>query len=247
MNKEFRFKEIDEEGLQTLETIADAHNFNRWMYETVAQHIIPGNILEIGSGIGNISRFFMDDHIPIVQSDLRENYCSFLVHKYGHHPFCQNILQLDIVHPEFDSVYAHLFESFDNVYALNVLEHIEDDQQAILNCHKLLRPGGRVIMLVPAYQSLYNGFDEELFHFRRYSQTQFQKLFQTADFHLSDTYHFNFMGILGWFVSGSLMRNRIIPSGQMQLYNYLVPTFRRIDEWVNGRVGLSLVCVGEKS
>jgi 16S rRNA A1518/A1519 N6-dimethyltransferase RsmA/KsgA/DIM1 with predicted DNA glycosylase/AP lyase activity len=56
----FSFKELDIEGQATLEAIAAAPNFNEWMY-TVTSRRLTGRILEIGSGIGNISEQFLND------------------------------------------------------------------------------------------------------------------------------------------------------------------------------------------
>ena len=58
MTDTFNFKEYDLEGLQTLEAMAAAPRLNQWMYETIGKQL-DGNILEIGSGIGNISQFFL--------------------------------------------------------------------------------------------------------------------------------------------------------------------------------------------
>ena len=57
--KEFQFKVEDKEGLNTLETISKADKFNRWMFDTISPYC-KGRILEIGSGIGNISQFFIN-------------------------------------------------------------------------------------------------------------------------------------------------------------------------------------------
>ena len=66
-------KEIDIEGLETLNVIEKANKFNKWMYETIKPYS-KGRILEIGCGIGNISEFFINDNFDIVLSDLRDNY-----------------------------------------------------------------------------------------------------------------------------------------------------------------------------
>ncbi len=58
------------------------------------------------------------------------------------------------------------------------MEHIENDHLAIHNCRKLLKKGGKLIILVPAFQSLYNGFDKELYHYRRYTKHTLNKLFK---------------------------------------------------------------------
>ncbi|MCC6516189.1 MAG: class I SAM-dependent methyltransferase, partial [Chitinophagales bacterium] len=55
---DFHFKEIDADGQTTLEAIDKADNFNEWMYQTI-KPFCKGKVLEIGSGIGNISRYFL--------------------------------------------------------------------------------------------------------------------------------------------------------------------------------------------
>ena len=80
--KDFAYKEYDLEGMETLEAIAGANQFNEWMYHTTARNL-TGNVIEIGSGIGNISSFFVRDQRNIQLSDIRENYCAFLRDNFG--------------------------------------------------------------------------------------------------------------------------------------------------------------------
>ncbi len=60
-------------------------------------------------------------------------------------------------------------QSVDVLVMLNVLEHIEDDLEALRKAFNLLKPGGSLVIEVPAFPSLYDAYDEELCHFRRYS------------------------------------------------------------------------------
>jgi len=244
--KKFIFKELDQEGLDTLRTISKARKFNQWMFETIQPFIKAGRILEVGSGIGNISEFFLNNGYDICLSDVRENYCGYLQEKYKDHPQLIDIVRLDLVDPLFEQIYAPFLGSFDTVYALNVIEHIEDDVLALQNCKKLLRPGGRLIILVPAYQTLYNRFDENLYHFRRYTRSSMKEVFIKNQIPVLADFHFNFIGILGWVLSGSILRKEGIPSGQMKIYDRLVPVFRMIDKILLRKIGLSVVVVGEK-
>lgn len=63
-------------------------------------------------------------------------------------------------------------ESFDVVVALDVLEHIENDQTALLEWRRVLKESGKVLITVPAYQWLWSGHDESLHHWRRYTTSK---------------------------------------------------------------------------
>ncbi len=244
MSQSFTYKEIDIEGMDTLSVLSDADKLNKWFFDVIRPYC-SGEILEVGSGIGNISQFFIENKLSITLSDLRSNYLEALSKRFPSFNEKKMIL-FDLVDPDFDSKYLHLFESFDTIFALNVVEHIEQDALAISNCHKLLKKGGNLIILVPAYQALYNRFDKELEHYKRYNNRSLNDLFIKADFKIVKSRYFNFAGIPGWFVSGRLLKNKIIPEGQLKFYNRLVPLFRIVDKLIFNRAGLSVITVGQK-
>ncbi|NNG38996.1 methyltransferase domain-containing protein [Flexivirga sp. ID2601S] len=61
-------------------------------------------------------------------------------------------------------------ESFDLVTALDMIEHIEDDDAAVRNIHRVLRPGGTAIIAVPADPKLWSSHDVAVNHVRRYTR-----------------------------------------------------------------------------
>jgi len=61
-------------------------------------------------------------------------------------------------------------QSFDLLIASDVLEHIQDEQQALREWSRVLRPGGCAIIFVPAYQQLWSQHDVANHHFRRYTK-----------------------------------------------------------------------------
>ena len=63
-------------------------------------------------------------------------------------------------------------ESFDLVTALDVIEHIEDDRAVLAEVRRVLRPGGTLLITVPAYQALWGPQDEISHHKRRYRARQ---------------------------------------------------------------------------
>ena len=68
--------------------------------------------------------------------------------------------------------------SFDVVTAMDVVEHIDNDKAAMSEILRVLKPGGRVFVTVPAYQSLWSEHDEALHHYRRYTSGSLKDVFQ---------------------------------------------------------------------
>jgi SAM-dependent methyltransferase len=241
MKKEVEYKS----GTDTLEVISDAENFNHWMYQTIKPHC-SGNILEVGSGIGTISQFFLTDNFEISLSDLSRDYFKILENKFSGYKNLNGLFTLDFAEKELELKYPHLIGQFDTVFALNVLEHVPDHEQSIKNCYSLLKPDGKLVILVPAFQTLFNKFDVALEHQRRYTPKSLERVMAIPGFKVIHTQFFNVAGILGWFVSGKMMRKNTIPGGQMRLYDQLVPLWKIVDWFLKPFCGLSVICVAQK-
>lgn len=233
-------------GYATLETLSQAQQFNRWMASIIISWLKPGESLEIGAGIGNLSHLILEASFPLTVSDVHTDYLRLLKQRFTQHSHFKGCHRLDIGRKDHTTGLQQNCQPFKNVFALNVIEHVENDQQALANCHELLAPGGRAIILVPAFPWLYNVFDKHLGHFRRYTQKGLQEKMQSVGFRIIHCQYFNAIGILGWAFSGSLLRKTQIPTSQMKGFDLMVPFFRKIDPLFQSFVGLSLCCVGEK-
>lgn len=82
-------------------------------------------------------------------------------------------------------------EQFDVVIALDVLEHIENDAQAVSEIHRVLKPGGTVIIFVPAFMALWGEADEMGRHFRRYQKPELLKRLRDGGFTVEHSSYFN--------------------------------------------------------
>ena len=244
-SKVFEFKEDDVEGLATLESIANADKLNEWMFNELAP-FASGRVLEIGSGIGNISQFCIVNDWDITLSDIRDHYCDMLKEKFSTYKNLRGVLNIDLVHPDFEKLYIKQIGTYDFVFALNVVEHIEEHELALKNAKKLLTSTGRVFILVPAYQQLYNQFDKELYHYRRYTKKSLRLVMSKAGLKNEKSFYFNAAGIPGWVLYGGILKHKIIPSGQMKIFNSLVPIFKIIDKILLKKVGLSTITVAKK-
>ena len=71
-------------------------------------------------------------------------------------------------------------ETFDLVTAIDVLEHMPDDLAGLREIHRVLRPGGFVVLTVPAFQVLWGEHDELYGHYRRYRTAQVAALLEAS-------------------------------------------------------------------
>lgn len=235
----------DPVGSETLGTISEAGVFNKWMYSAISPYL-NGKILEIGSGLGNISAFLLEDKQNVTLSDLRPEYCSYLTRHFRESRSLEDVVKIDIAEKNFDAVYSHLLGSFDSLFALNVIEHIEDDATALNNCKKLLKDQGTLVILVPSYKWLFCRFDRELGHFRRYNRNSLRSLVSTTGIEIQNLFNFNAAGVAGWLLFGKLLNGRQIREGQMKIYDNFVSLFRLIDRLLFHKFGLSLIITGKK-
>ena len=60
--------------------------------------------------------------------------------------------------------------TFDLITCLDVIEHVADDRLALAELHRVCRPGGFMLVTVPAYQALWSRHDDANHHYRRYSR-----------------------------------------------------------------------------
>lgn len=233
-----------EVGLSTLENLAECPALNAWMYQTIRPYV-KGRVLEIGSGIGNISEQFVKDGYPITVSDYSLDYCRALEKRFGYESLVEDVVHLDLADKDLEAHHPELLGTFNTLFALNVVEHIELDGLAISNCRKLLAKQGNVVILVPSYPGLYNILDEKLEHFRRYT-TESMRMLLSPDFKVTTTFHFNLAAIPGWFWAGSVLKKPTLPAGPLKWYNRLVPLFKFMDELTFHQAGVSVIGVGQR-
>jgi SAM-dependent methyltransferase len=149
---------------------------NAWLRFDLVRRMIPAgvaDVLEVGCGQGSLG----------VRLAARYNYlglepdgesCAVAKQRIalGGRGEVRDVL-VESLHPD---------ERFDLVCAFEVLEHIEDDEGALRSWAARLRPGGWLLLSVPAHQSRYAAADQAVGHFRRYDREPMAALLERAGF-----------------------------------------------------------------
>jgi SAM-dependent methyltransferase len=228
----------DPVGADTLEQLSGAERYNRWMFDRLRRWV-GRRVLEIGSGIGNLSAFLVGSE-RLVLTDTREEYLGRLRKRFAGHP---NVAVERLYLPNEHGRLAG--QRFDTIICLNVLEHVEDDSGSLVAIRGMLAPEGRLVLLVPALPALYGTMDRALGHHRRYTRAGLASLLERAGFNVAHIEYFNFAGVPGWWFAGRVLKRQMIPAGSLKLYDALVPLFR-LERLLPWRVGQSLIAIGER-
>jgi SAM-dependent methyltransferase len=227
-------------GAETLELLASAPQYNRWQFEMVAP-FLGRRILEVGSGIGNMSEQFLEGRPELlVVTDTDPYYRARLAERFAGRP---EVVVEALSMPDSGAGPRFARHRLDTVIATNVVEHIEDDLGTVTTMRHLLVPGGRAIILVPALQVLYGEMDRELGHFRRYSRSGLAALLRRAGLTVERMMWFNRAGVFGWWFNGRIRKVSRIPLDQLRAFDRLVPLLR-LERLVPLPFGQSLIAVG---
>ncbi|MCS7026304.1 MAG: glycosyltransferase [Bryobacteraceae bacterium] len=213
-----------EVGPKTLEAFSPAVAFNRWMADTIRPYL-GQSVLEIGAGIGNLSRHLIGGRKRYIASDVDEQHLARLRSRFQERP-CLEVRKLDVASA---ADFADLQRSVDTVVCLNVLEHVEDRERALKNLFTALKPGGRAVLLVPHGQFAYGKMDEMLGHRLRYSRGQLQESILQAGFELERILPFNRIALPGWYFNGKILRRPQLSPFQLKVFDRLVWLWRKID------------------
>lgn len=227
--------------IHDLEIMSRAGNYRAWIFSHFSRHI-GQRIVEIGAGIGNFTRLFSDREL-VIAVDTHEACIAYLQKRFSDD---NNIVSLkgDIADTELLKLSAY---KPDTVVCINVLEHVQDDMAALSNMFHMLGHGGRLALLVPAYQFLYGSIDRVVGHHRRYDKKELQNKLAGAGFAVEDLFYMNSLGVFGWFLNNRILKkdNESVPQ-VMAFDKLIVPWLRYAENISRPPFGLSLVAIAKK-
>jgi len=220
-----------------LELFAGAHRWRSYWQSRVRGYL-GDEVLEVGAGIGSIT------------TDLAPASVNWTALEPDRH-LAERIPRIRTRGGEVRVVVGTITaleprEKFDTVLYIDVLEHIEDDSEELKRATRFLRPGGRLVVLVPAFPFLFSAFDAAVGHHRRYTVPRLKEI-RPASLRELKLEHLDAMGFLSAATNRLLLQQKTPGPTQIRLWDRaLIPASRRIDPILGRRLGKSIVAVWER-
>jgi SAM-dependent methyltransferase len=223
-----------------LESGRESDNYNAWVAAQFAPSI-GRRVLEVGCGIGNLSRYWVERD-AFVGIDTEAECIAKCTARFADKP---NATFLHDFAGAPDWVRRWSAHRPDTIVAINVLEHIREDLEALRGWRDIVRAGGggNICIFVPAFEFAYSSFDHRYGHFRRYTKATLRDKLLDAGLDIEELRYFNMPGLLAWWTTFVLFK-RTEASGQVGVYDRLVvPLARRLESVVTPPFGNSVVAV----
>jgi SAM-dependent methyltransferase len=232
------FDPADATMADALESLEGADNYAHWIHRLVTPWL-GEEVLEVGAGHGTMTAGLLGRR-RIVVADPSEGCVALLRARFGDDP--------TIEVRQSDAAGAGAGGPYQSILLVNVLEHIEDDATAVKQLAATLRPGGNLVVWVPAHPALYSEFDRRLGHFRRYRARELSDLVANAGLQRRHIRHVNAVGALAWWLSATRLGGTPTSGRKLLLADRaVVPLIRRLESVRPPPFGLSLLCVASRT
>jgi SAM-dependent methyltransferase len=153
--------------------------------EQLRRYLAPGSVvMDIGCSSGFLLRTLQRDlpQLRLIGADCVQQPLEALAKTLPNVP----LLRFDLLECPLPAALV------DGVVLLNVFEHIEDDRAAAQRVHQLLKPGGIAVIEVPAGPDLFDVYDKQLLHFRRYRMPDLVAMLEGIGFEVLEKSHLGF-------------------------------------------------------
>jgi SAM-dependent methyltransferase len=179
-------------GNDVLEALESAHNYNDYLTRLIRQSTESRNLIDFGAGIGTFSKRLRS-----------AGYCVTCIEP---DPSQRQKLKEEGF-DSFDSIASVPNDSASFIFSLNVFEHIEHDAIAMREVRQKLKPGGALLVYVPAFECLWTSLDKKVGHCRRYTKKTLRRLVEQEGFVIERVRYVDCLGFVAAFVFRLLNRN----------------------------------------
>ncbi len=225
----------------------NAQKYYAWVSRMFGDNI-GKDIVEVGAGTGSFTKHLLDkkpNSLTLVEPS---------VDMFPHLERRMKTLQktspktnIQTHNGSLKDIQKSLKSKPDTIIYVNVMEHIEDDTEEIKLAYKLLKPGGTLLIFVPALQGLLGSFDKQVGHHRRYHKKDLIAKHDNAGFVIERAHYVDMLGITPWWLSFRVLKRKKLNQSVVRLYdNLAVPVISTLEGVVTPPIGKNLLSVAKK-
>lgn len=219
---------------EVLEGLATAVNHRRWFVELAVPHL-GDNPIEVGSGLGDYALEWAPHFPRFTATEADPDRLISLKRRLADHPTIE-VRQMLLPHSERGD--------YSGAVSYNVLEHIEDHLAALCSMRDLVRPGGAIVLIVPAFQFAMSPADIATGHVRRYTKKTLRAVLTEAGLTVETLHYANALGLIGYFMATSVFRMMPKEGPMVKVYDTLVlPVTKAAEQVVRPPFGQSVFAV----
>lgn len=218
-----------------------AINWKKYWYDSVKQYI-KGDLLEVGAGMGINTNLILQNNTDI------KSIMAIEPDKSLSDQILDNIEGDTSKVTVFNGFLADIGSDkmFDTIIYIDVIEHIEHDNEELKIAQLHLKKGGHLVILVPAYNYLYSPFDKAIGHYRRYNKKMLVKAIPN-DLVRQKLFYLDSLGACASLVNKLVLKQSYPTKNQILKWDrLLVPTSKFLDNVVFNSFGKSLIGIWKK-
>lgn len=222
-------------GCENLEAMAEAKNYNNYLIKFIESNLDKGNkILDFGAGSGTYADLLKEKGTVPDCLEPDKTLQGILKNK-GYNV----VSTINDLKPK----------SYDIIYALNVFEHIEDDHTEFAKIKKYLKPGGKVIIYVPAFQALFSSMDERVGHFRRYNKSRLKGMAKDNGMDIIKLHYCDPVGFAATTAfKASRNKSGVISAKSVKLYDTLAfPVSKALEPILKHGFGKNVILIAQNN
>ncbi|MEI7899619.1 MAG: class I SAM-dependent methyltransferase [bacterium] len=221
-----------------LEAMASAKNYYQWELSEVRAYL-GQRVAEVGAGCGHFSKNLLETPICCLHAfEPSKNMYDLL----------EQALRKDArakaIHGNFNNPDGAV--RYDSILYINVLEHIEQDEQELTHARESLAANGFLVIFVPALAFLYSDFDKQIGHYRRYNKKGLSALVKKAGFSIVKVKYFDMLGMILWYLHFVVMK-RTMTGASVSIYDrFCVPVLRFFERLIPPLIGKNILLIAQK-
>jgi SAM-dependent methyltransferase len=237
MPREFECDETD------LESMVYAQRYHRYIVHLFEKYL-GKRIVDVGSGDGTITRMLLELHPEKVWSVEPTDEIFEVLEKTD----LAEVKNVELLHGYLSDFAGKLKDQHVSGFIyVNVMEHIEHDEEEMRQAFELLEPGGHLCIFVPALPRLYSDIDKGVGHFRRYTKPELIRKARAAGFEVEKARYFDILGVLPWWIRYTLLKGKGVSTTAVKLYDRVgVPIIKATEHGFWPPIGKNVMLVAKK-